>query len=94
MNDEEKRNQEAKGEILGYICEVGIEIAESVVEIGAGAARATGSVIGGAIDVAGGAVEAVGGAAGDALSGCAGCAPMVALALITPAVLIAGHFLF
>ncbi len=91
---QDPEREEKKESILGDVCETGLEIVDGVLNVTGAVVETTGSVLGGAAEIAGGAVEAVGGVAGEAMSGCAGCAPVVVLAFLLPIGLIGGHFIF
>jgi len=82
---EEPERQEKREGIIGEVCDTGLEVVGGIIDIGGAVIEAGGSVIGGAADIAAG--------AGEALSGCAGCAPVIILALLLPMGLI-GHLIF
>ncbi len=89
---QEPEREEKREGIVGEICEGGLEIVDGVLDIGGAIAESTSSILGGAAEMAGGAIEAMGSAAGEATSGCAGCAPVIALAFILPIGIAIGQY--
>jgi len=87
---QDPEREEKKEGILGEVCETGLEIVDGVLGIGSAILETGGSVVSGAAEIAAGAVEV----AGEAASGCAGCLPVVLLAVLVPAGLIGSHLLF
>ena len=87
---QDPEREEKKEGILGEVCETGLEIVDGVLGIGSAILETGESIVGGAAEIAAGAVEV----AGEAASGCAGCLPVVLLAVLVPAGLIGSHLLF
>lgn len=93
MNPQQEPEREENREgVVGDVCEGGIEIVGGIFDIGGAIAEGAGSILGGAAEMAGGAIEAVGSVAGEAASGCAGCAPVIALAFILPIGIVIGQY--
>lgn len=86
--DEQERTEKRKG-VVGTTLGAGLEIVGGIVDVGGAILEAGGSVVGGAADAIGSAA----GATGEAMSGCAGCLPVVVVALILP-ITLGGIYLF
>lgn len=91
---QEPEREEKREGVAGEVCETGLEIVGGIVDIGGAIAEGAGGVLSGTLEVVAGAAEVMGGVAGEAASGCAGCLPVVLIAVLLPVGLLGAHFVY